>query len=102
MQKDYGLKEIPENIIINDLIDFSEINADGSLSVPIINSDQQTNEIYCSLKQIKCPIGPIFNLYLEPYKINILNFSNCTLLLKLSNQDQKDNNVDWRWGIKVI
>ena len=90
LEKNYKLNEITVKKPINDLVDFSKLNYDGCLSVPIINVDPQTYEIFCSIKEVKCSIGPIYpNLFSESYKINILNFSNCFLLLKLD----KDYNI---------
>ena len=95
LQKVYELKEIPQNIKIKDLVDFSEINLKGSLSVPIINFDQQANEISCSVNEIKCQIGPIYpSLYSDSFKLNILNFSYTSLSLNLIKEEQKINKDD--------
>ena len=94
LKKDYELKEIPENIVVNDLVDFSDIIEKGSLSIPIINVDSETNEVSCCFNSIKCDIGSIYpSLFSEPYKINIITFSNNPLLLNLK-KNQKILNVD--------
>ena len=75
LEKNYKLNEISVKKPIKDLVDFSKLNYDSCLSVPIINVDPQTYENFCSIKEVKSSIGPIYpNLFSESYKINILNF----------------------------
>ena len=95
LRKNYRLKEIPKNINFEDFVDFSEININDSLSIPIISIDPQTYEISCCFKRIECNIDPIYpNLYTESFKMNILSFSNKSLLLKLSNIRKSNINDD--------
>ena len=95
LQKNYELKEIPKDIIFEDFVDFSEININDSLSIPIINVDPQTYEISCCFNRIECNIDPIYPiLYTESFKMNILSFSNKSLLLKLANIKKANINDD--------
>ena len=95
LQKDYELKEVPKNIIVEDFVDFSEINNNDSLSIPIINVDSQNHEISCCFNRIECNIGPIYpSLYSESYRMNILTFSNKNLFLKISDIKRDNKNDD--------
>jgi len=94
LQKNYELKELPKNINVEDFVDFSEINNNDSLSIPIINVDSQNYEISCCFNKIECSLGPIYpSLYSESYRMNILTFSNKNLFIKLVNRI-KDNKND--------
>ena len=96
LKKNYELKEIPENIQINDLVDFSEINEKSPLSIPIINVDSQTNEISCCFSNINSKIGPIFpSLYSGSYKINIITVSKTPLLINLLNNKNIEKKEDY-------
>ena len=93
MSNNYELKEIPKNIVVEDFVDFSEINNNDSLSIPIISVDSQNNEISCCFKRIECSIGPIYpSLYSNSYRMRILTFSNKILVLKLSNVKKSNKN----------
>ncbi|KAK8898415.1 hypothetical protein M9Y10_000702 [Tritrichomonas musculus] len=74
--------------------DFSSIQNIGSLASPII-SITPDNNIICSVKKIKCSIGPIIYSYISnPYSINIISFINEEVSCRIDNlNDQQYSKI---------
>ena len=89
LKNDYELKQFPDKIIKNEIVDFSEIKENNLLSIPIINVDPQTKEIFCSYKEVNINIDPFYpSIFSEPYKIHITTFSDISLLIDIKEKEQ--------------
>ena len=76
------------------LYNFSKIANLNSLASPIISISPE-NKIICSVKKLKCPIGPIFSSNISsPYSINIISFINSEVSCKIANlSDNQFNKI---------
>ena len=95
LKKDYELRFLPDKRLFNDdIIDFSQIKENNMLSIPIINVDSQTREIFCSYNALNIDIEPFYpSLFYEPYKIIILTISNENLQINIKNKGKDKNNI---------
>ena len=73
---------------------FSKIENINSLASPIISISQE-NKIICSVKKLKCAIGPLFPSNIcNPYSINIISFINDDVQYEIDNlSDQQFSKI---------
>ena len=90
LKNDYELKQLPNKISpINEIMDFSQIQENNLLSIPIINVDSLSGDIFCSYNQLDININSFdSSLFSEPYKIQILTISNYSLLINIKEVEQ--------------
>ena len=89
---DFALPEIPKNKVRSN-IDFEKMNKDyKNLSVPIINTDSEGNNLICCYNPLDINLGQICPaLYHKPYIINIISFVNEDL--KINIKEKKPQNL---------